>query len=422
MLLPEEKSLFCFEFFIESIEMASDSMNVQSMELKFIDYEWFTISHERWNNIGKRCYLINEANFLNQVATGDLRIRAICNDQSVYSCTVSLGSFHGTEDMMNCKGIIKLYPLDKSAKNLHIHVAMRIFNVDRTHPTLFHHSILAVNRNTQTDWCQMNQKVQTNATMQHAAIQVNERTKHVITKDAAVQLSAKISQQQLTKVIAEIISQLLSANEKKQQLQKNSGNKLSIIGENLCQIKFGNLTGRKINLPKKPIRRNVEYFNAAQKKTTCQRSRILKLANLSNYPKRNVERLCNKPAIGLNEFRDQRYSNIIAQKSNNTDRNSSYTNSSKLASPTATKSECISSSTVRNSIEKLKNVAERCKNSSHIISESDEERSPDSDSDNGDNGNNDVDNGNSVHSTARTVSTIEFSSEASTITELQSIK
>ncbi|VBB34840.1 unnamed protein product, partial [Acanthocheilonema viteae] len=399
-----------------------------------------------------------------------------------------------------CKGIIKLYPLDKSAKNLHIHVAMRIFNVDRTHPTLFHHSILAVNRNTQTDWCQMNQKVQTNATMQHAAIQVNERTKHVITKDAAVQLSAKISQQQLTKVIAEIISQLLSANEKKQQLQKNSGNKLSIIGENLCQIKFGNLTGRKINLPKKPIRRNVEYFNAAQKKTTCQRSRILKLANLSNYPKRNVERLCNKPAIGLNEFRDQRYSNIIGnpsnsynaicrrqllykldqliaqkmitlrkihmlksvnqkdalknskrkierfcqmsanrlhrlnkqpvdiklpsatQKSNNTDRNSSYTNSSKLASPTATKSECISSSTVRNSIEKLKNVAERCKNSSHIISESDEERSPDSDSDNGDNGNNDVDNGNSVHSTARTVSTIEFSSEASTITELQSIK
>lgn len=74
--------------------------------------------------------------------------------------------------MANCKGIMKLYPTDKSSKNLHIHVAMHIFNVDRVHPTNFHHSILVVNRNTQTDWCRMNEKVQIGITMRHVAIQV----------------------------------------------------------------------------------------------------------------------------------------------------------------------------------------------------------------------------------------------------------
>lgn len=43
------------------------------------------------------------------------------------------------------------------------------------------------------------------------------------TKDAAIQLSTRISQKQLTEIIAEIISQVLAANKKNQQLQKYSG-------------------------------------------------------------------------------------------------------------------------------------------------------------------------------------------------------
>lgn len=175
---------------------------------------------------------------MNQIATSNLRIRAICNDQSAYSCDVSLGSFQGTkvtkkifhsfhfhsvvsnrslsrkfplifpkyfsvfnysgnilqtfrctqqnctqnfllirfvqsfEDSANCEGVMKLYPLDKSSKNLHIRVAMRIFNVDRMQPTIFHQSILTINRNTQTDCCRSDEVVQAGVTMRHAAVQV----------------------------------------------------------------------------------------------------------------------------------------------------------------------------------------------------------------------------------------------------------
>ncbi|MCP9257644.1 hypothetical protein DINM_000795 [Dirofilaria immitis] len=159
-----------------------------------------------WNNIGKRCYLINEANFLKHLASSNLCIRAICNDQSIYSCNVGLGSFHGTKDTIICKGIMKLYPLDKSLKNLHMHVAMHIFNVDHTHPTIFHRGILAINRNTQTDCCRINRKIQTSVLMRHAAVQKR-------TKEAAVQFSTTISQQQLTQTIGKIISQTLATNE-----------------------------------------------------------------------------------------------------------------------------------------------------------------------------------------------------------------
>ncbi|CAG9536880.1 unnamed protein product [Cercopithifilaria johnstoni] len=198
---------------------------------------------------------------------------------------------------------------------------MRIFNVDRVHSTIFNHSIFAVNRNTQTDWCRMNQKVQIGVTMRHVAIQskrtqVKERTKrHVTTKDAAVQFSTNISQQQLTKVIAEMICQILAVNEKKQQLQKNSGIELSsIIGKNLNQIKFDDLSGRKINLPKKPaMKKNVEYFNEAQKQSSkCQRLHKLKLANLNNnFRKGNLVRLCNKPKLETNKLQLQHYANFI---------------------------------------------------------------------------------------------------------------
>lgn len=83
------------------------------------------------------------------------------------------------KDTANCKGILKLYPLDKSSKNLHMRVVMRIFNVDRINPPIYHHSILAVNRNTQTDWCRMDQKVQIGVTVRHAAVQVKNSKKKI---------------------------------------------------------------------------------------------------------------------------------------------------------------------------------------------------------------------------------------------------
>ncbi|VDM93719.1 unnamed protein product, partial [Onchocerca ochengi] len=162
------------------------------------------------------------------MVTGNIRIRAICNDQSIYSCDVSLGSFHGTKDSVNCKGLMKLYPSDKSLKNLHVHVVMCIFNTDHMHPTIFQQSTLAVNRNIQADCCRMNQKTQTGGKMRHAATQktknkqtqVKERVKYVTTKDAAIQLSTRISQQQMTEIIAEIISQVLKADKKRQESRK----------------------------------------------------------------------------------------------------------------------------------------------------------------------------------------------------------
>lgn len=58
---------------------------------------------------------------------------------------------------------------------------------------------------------------------------MKERTRHVTTKDAAVQLSSKIPQQQLTKVITEIVNQrFAAANNKKQHLQKKFGMSLTI--------------------------------------------------------------------------------------------------------------------------------------------------------------------------------------------------
>uniref|UniRef100_A0A7I4K3H7 Bm10782 n=1 Tax=Brugia malayi TaxID=6279 RepID=A0A7I4K3H7_BRUMA len=256
--------------------------------------------------------------------TGNLRVRAICNDQSIYSCNVSLGSFCRTKDTANCKGIMKLYLLDNSSKNLHVHVAMRIFNVDRIHPTVFHRSVLAVNRNTQTDWCRMNRQVQMSVTMRHVAIQtkdqklknkktqVKEKAKHVTMKDAAVQLSKRISRQQLTEIIAEIISHALAVNEKNRQLGKHSGNKLSVAGENSNQ--FSSPSRKRNNLSKKPMKKSTECFNKAK----CQRL-PMKLPNLiDDCPKLNIERFCNKPRItnGSNKSRSHCYANIFCNRSN----------------------------------------------------------------------------------------------------------
>uniref|UniRef100_A0A0R3RLU3 Dentin sialophosphoprotein-like n=1 Tax=Elaeophora elaphi TaxID=1147741 RepID=A0A0R3RLU3_9BILA len=211
------------------------------------------------------------------MATSNLRIRAICNDQSIYSCSVSLGSFHGTKDTANCEGIMKLYPLNKSSKILHLHVAMRIFNVDRIHPTIFCHSIFAVNRNTQTDWCRMNEKVQIGVTMRHASIQVRNLIKRLFFSFPYI-----------------------------------SARKLSIIGEN-SNVISSDPFGRKINFSQK----SAKYFDEAEKKMIL---RGLELANLNNsYPKWNVERLCNKPRItknGSNKFRNQRNANIVSNPSN----------------------------------------------------------------------------------------------------------
>ncbi|VDM06801.1 unnamed protein product [Wuchereria bancrofti] len=255
------------------------------------------------------------------MVTGNLRVRAICNDQSIYSCNVSLGSFCRTKDAANCKGIMKLYLLDNSSKNLHIHVAMRIFNVDRIHPTIFHHSILAVNRNTQTEWCRMNRQIQISVTMRHVATQklknkktqVKEKAKHVTVKDAAVQLSNRISRQQLTEIIAEIISHALATNENNRQLGKHSGNKLSVTDENSNQ--FNSPSRKRINLSKKPMKKSAECFN----KAICQRLPVPKLPNLNDdCPKLNIERFCNKPRItnGSNKFRSHCYANIFCNRSN----------------------------------------------------------------------------------------------------------
>uniref|UniRef100_A0A915PX27 Uncharacterized protein n=1 Tax=Setaria digitata TaxID=48799 RepID=A0A915PX27_9BILA len=103
----------------------------------------------------------------------NLHIRAICNDRSVYSCTVSLGSFHGSENTANCKGLMKLYPLDKSCPNLHMRVSMRVYNVDRVNPAIFPRTVLAVDQNTQTEWRTMNRKIQIGVTIRHAAVQLD---------------------------------------------------------------------------------------------------------------------------------------------------------------------------------------------------------------------------------------------------------
>ncbi|EJD75269.1 hypothetical protein LOAG_17551 [Loa loa] len=409
---------------------------------------------------------------------------------------------------------------------------MCIFNVDRIHPTISHHTIIVANRNTQTDWCRMNQKIQIGVKMRHAAIQsketqVKERTKHVTTKDAAVQLSKRISRQQLTEIIGEIINQILAANEKNQQLHKHSGNKLSVLRENSNRIKSGNQSQRKINLSKKSMSKGAEYFNNA----TYQRLPMLKLANLNgNYPKWNIgnrSRIIN----GSNQFRGQHNANIITNSSNsynaicrrqllhkldqliaqkmltlqkmhmiksaelkdksknskqkierlcrisanpscrshkrllnttlssidkntanistlnenwplkgpinqnliipnktisnnNSDKSSGYSNRSKLASSMTMESEYTSGSTTRNSIGKFKKhlVTEKRRNSDNTITESDSETSSDNDGTDIDSGdNNNADNHNRKSSTAYTVSS-EFSSEASTITELPSIK
>lgn len=70
-------------------------------------------------------------------------------------------------------------------------------------------------------------------------------------------------------------------------------------------------------------------------------------------------------------------------------------------------------------------VTERQRNSGHTISEDDPETASDNyhniDDDDDDDDNNDTDTNRSKNSIAHTVSS-EFSSEASTVTELQSIK
>ncbi|MCP9257645.1 hypothetical protein DINM_000796 [Dirofilaria immitis] len=154
-------------------------------------------------------------------------------------------------------------------------------------------------------------------------------------------------------------------------------------------------------------------------------------------------------AKSKNENLTQKLDNNNDNNNHNNDKNiiNNYSiNSSKLTSPTATISEYTSNSTARKSIGKFKkdSTIETRRSSSYATIESDLEISSNnskqrslsrttsengletssyndsdikSDDNNNNNNNSNTDNGNNTNSTARTVSS-EFSSEASTVTEL----
>ncbi|VDN02018.1 unnamed protein product [Thelazia callipaeda] len=219
-----EKAMFCFEFFVKSIEVFPESVNIQSLEIKFDDYEWLKISDEYWNDIGRRCYMIKNTNFLDRIADSTLRVQAVCTDESVFSADGVVA---------NCKGIIKLYRVGESSKNLHVRVVMRIVNVDCAHLASFClKSTVAVDEGTQTEWHHMNRRVQAVQKMRSIAMQTHHRKiknikNHILNgnngkKDGSTQCSSKVSEQHLSQISNAITKILLqAAGEKKQPHLRN---------------------------------------------------------------------------------------------------------------------------------------------------------------------------------------------------------
>lgn len=125
---------------------------------------------------------------------------------------------------------MKLYAMDKSPRNLCMHVAIRVFNVDRVHPAVFQQSVLAVDRKTQTEWYRTDIQVQTSRSLRHAAVQTKQckskskqtqvMERHVETVDAAIQppSSTMILKKEFEKAVADMIVQkLIAAKIKKHQ-------------------------------------------------------------------------------------------------------------------------------------------------------------------------------------------------------------
>ncbi|VDN60387.1 unnamed protein product [Dracunculus medinensis] len=217
-----DKALFCFEFFIENIRQFNYSNCVQ-IDFKLADYEWQSIIQDDWKSVGRRCYLVNDSDFLLKIKNNKLKIRALCVDGSLHSCQISLNSFYLNQSIAYCKGAINLFPSPEASSTLQLLVIIRLYDIDKDQPISISRSVIKCDQQIQTTVVCNYKNIQTFVSTRNAAIQTKGKTfrsvstqvteKRLKKLDEAIQCSNLIlNRNDYEKIISNIFSRIIAKN------------------------------------------------------------------------------------------------------------------------------------------------------------------------------------------------------------------